>query len=567
MTSSPANAAPSGLLVGRAKNLALAGLFLSMFVTMIAMNVVGTSMPIIIADIGGSQASFTWVIMATTLASAISTPIWGKLADLTSKKVLVQTSLVIFTVGSIVAGMAQDPSWLIACRVFQGLGAGGMGALGQIVLAEIVSPRERGKYMGIIGAVMAVATVAGPLVGGLLTDTIGWRYNFYVAVPIAIVAIVMLQYTLHLHTEKQKVKIDYAGASFISVGFSSLLIWITLAGTDFDWWSWQTGLMVGVGVGALLIAIFVELKAEEPLIPLTLFKNRTFTLSVIASIAVGMVMFATVVYLSQYMQLARGRSVIESSLLTLPMMLGVLGSSTIVGQLISRRGNWKSYMVTGSVLLVIGLALMGQLRYDTPYWIAEVSMFVLGCGVGMTMQNLVLVVQNTVSPNQLGAASAGVTFFRTLGGSAGMSVMGTILAHEVESLISDGMTKLAASNPAALEGAEALKGGAIPKIAELSGPLRTVVESSYGEAIGHVFLAVSPVAVIALIAIAFLPNLPLSTKTNAERLSEERSAVEEQASELFEVSTGTIPVVDPADHDGSRSSATTRDQRTGGPNA
>ena len=268
------------------------------------MNGVGTSMPRIIADIGGTQATFTWVVMATSLASAVSTPIWGKLADLTNKKVLLQLALIVFTVGSILAGLAHDPTWLISTRVVQGLGVGGLGVLGQIVLAEILSPLERGKYMGIMGAIMAVATVGGPLIGGLFTDTIGWRWNFYVAVPFAIVALIMLQLTLHLGTTKKKVTIDYAGIVLISAGFSSLLIWVTLVGSEFDWASWQTALMVGAGVALLIAAVFVELRAEEPLIPLTLFKNATFTISVIASIAVGIAMFATVVYLGQYMQLS-----------------------------------------------------------------------------------------------------------------------------------------------------------------------------------------------------------------------------------------------------------------------
>ncbi|MBP1325209.1 EmrB/QacA subfamily drug resistance transporter [Leucobacter exalbidus] len=447
MTSSKNSVPGDGILTGRALNLALTGLFMSMFVSMVAMNVVGTSMPVIIADIGGSQASYTWVVMATSLASAIGTPIWGKLADLTSKKVLIQTALVIFTLGSIFSGMAHDPTWLISFRVLQGLGVGGLGALVQIVLAEIVSPRERGKYMGIMGAIMAVATVGGPLLGGLLTDTVGWRWNFYVAVPIAIVSIIMLQKTLHLNTAKRKIKIDYAGAVLISAGFSSLLIWITLGGSEFDWMSWQTFVMVGAGVLMLVAAVIVEMKVEEPLIPLTLFKNRTFTLASIASISVGVAMFATVVYLGQYMQLARGRSVIESSLLTLPMMGGLLGSSTLVGQIISRTGKWKRYMVIGGVCLVIGTVMMGQLRYDTDMWYVGVSMFILGCGVGMTMQNLVLIVQNTVAPTQMGAASSAVTFFRTIGGSVGMSIMGTVLAHKVMTFLNEGIAKLAQTHP------------------------------------------------------------------------------------------------------------------------
>ncbi|MCW2289827.1 EmrB/QacA subfamily drug resistance transporter [Leucobacter luti] len=539
MTATQQQAPVASLLTGRTKRLALAGLFLSMFVSMLAMNVVGTSMPIIIADIGGTQAAFTWVVTATMLASAISTPIWGKLADLTSKKVLLQVSLIVFTLGSALAGTAQDPTALIIFRVLQGLGAGGLGTLGQIVLAEVVSPLERGKYMGIMGAIMAVATVGGPLLGGLITDTIGWRWNFYVAAPIAIIAIIMLQRTLHLQTIKRKIKIDYLGAALISAGFTSLLIWVTLGGSSFDWWSWQTIAMVGGGLIVLALAVFVELRVEEPLIPLTLFKNRTFTLSVLASVAVGLAMFGTAVFLGQYMQLARGRTVIEASLLTLPMMGGVLISSTIVGQIITRTGKWKRYMVTGAIALLAGLLMMGQLRYDTTYWYVGVSMFVMGAGVGMTMQNLVLVVQNTVSPTQMGVASSAVTFFRTIGGTAGMSAMGAMLAIQVTNYITDGLAKLA---PKDLAGAESLASGVLPKVSELPGPVRLVVESAYGHSIGNIFFAAAPVALLALIAIIFLPNIPLSSKSNAEKIAELRKNEESDPAGLGSA-TGSVTVL------------------------
>lgn len=519
----------AGVLTGRQKRLALTGLFMSMAVSMLSMSVVGTSMPIIIADIGGDQAAFTWVVTGTMLASAISTPIWGKLADLTSKKVLLQLSLVVFTLGSALAGIAQEPGWLIAFRVLQGLGAGGLGALGQIVLAEIISPLERGKYMGIMGAIMAVSTVGGPLLGGFITDSFGWRWNFYVAAPVAIAAILVLQRTLHLHTERKPVKIDYLGTMLISLGFSSLLIWVTLGGQQFDWWSWQTLAMVGGGLLLLVIAVFVELRVEEPLLPMHLFKNRTFTMSVIASIAVGLAMFGTSVFLGQYMQLARGRTPTESGLLTIPMMAGVLLSSTVVGQLISRFGKWKPYMVAGSLLLLIGLVMMGQLRYDTSYWYVGVSMFVLGAGVGMCMQNLVLVVQNTVPPTELGVSSSAVTFFRTIGGTAGMSAMGALLAHQVADFIREGFEKLAQVHPEALAGAEALKGGTIPKLAELPEPIRLIVEDAYGHAIGDVFLAASPVAIIAIITIALIPNIPLSSKNAAQQRAELRAEHDAEA--------------------------------------
>lgn len=534
---------PPDAIVGRAKTLALAGLFLSMAVSMLSMTVVGTSMPVIIADLGGTQADYTWVVTATMLAAAISTPIWGKLADLTNKKVLLQLSIVIFVIGSALSGLAHDSAWLIGFRVVQGLGAGGLGALGQIVLAEIISPRERGKYMGIMGAIMALSTIGGPLLGGWITDVFGWRWNFYVAVPIAIAAILMLQFTLHLVTPKGRVKIDYWGAILISGGFSSLLLWVTLGGTTFEWWSWQSLAMTLGGVLLLLAAVFVELRAEEPLIPLGLFKNRTFTMSVIASIAVGLVMFGTSVFLGQYMQLARGKTPTESGLLTIPMMAGVLLASTLAGQLITRFGKWKSYMVTGSFMLVIGLLMMGQLRYDTPFWYVGVSMFVLGTGVGLCMQNLVLVVQNTVSPNQMGAASSAVNFFRTIGGAAGMSALGAMLSHQVVDYVKDGLAELAQTDPTAIIGAESLTSGVIPKLSELPQPLVIIIESAYGHGIGNIFLAAAPLALLAIIAIALLPNIPLGTQNNAQKLAAQRAAAEgagrEELIEATEVAGAT----------------------------
>ncbi|MEB4615386.1 DHA2 family efflux MFS transporter permease subunit [Leucobacter sp. M11] len=518
----PAVAPPGGFapLTGRAKRLALAGLMLSIFVSMLASTVVGTSMPRIIAELGGTQAAFTWVITGTMLASAVTTPIWGKLADLVNKKFLLQLSLVIFTLGSAFAGMAQDPTWLIVCRIVQGLGAGGLAALGQIVMADIISPRERGKYMGLMSAVMAVATVGGPLLGGVITDSIGWRWNFYVAVPVAVVAIVMLQRTLHLHTVKRPVKIDYLGAALISAGVSSLLIWVTLGGHQIEWWSVQSLIMVGGGLIALVTAVFVEIRAEEPLIPMTLFKNRTFTLSVVASLSVGVAMFGTSVFLGQYMQLARGKTPTESGLLTIPMVAGVLIASTLVGQRISKTGTWKHWMILGGVLLTGGLLLMGTLRYDTSFVLVSVYMALVGAGVGMTMQNLVLITQNAVAPQQVGVASSSVTFFRSIGGTAGMSAMGAMLGTQVAGYITEGIGAL---SPKDRLGAEALSGGTIPELHKLTEPIRDVVENAYGHAIGNVFLAAVPLAVVALIAIIWLPNARLGDKTTSQLLAEQEA--------------------------------------------
>ena len=499
---------------------ALSGLLLGMFVSMLASTVVGTSLPLIISDLEGDQSAFTWVVTATLLATTVSTPIWGKLADLFNRKLLLQLALVIFVVASAVAGFSQDTGTLITMRVFQGIGAGGLAALSQIVMADIISPRERGRYAGLFGAVMAVATVGGPLLGGVITDSLGWRWNFFVGLPIAVVALVLLQRTLHLPKRpKAKVSIDYLGIVLISAGVSLLLLWVTFAGKDFEWLSVPSLLMVGGAALLLVIAIVVELRVKEPVIPLGLFKNRTFTLAVIASISVGVAMFGTAVFLSQYMQLARGATPTESGLLTIPMMAGVLISSTVIGALVSRRGKWKGFMVTGGVLMIAGSLLLAQLHYDTPFWYVGVSMFVLGAGVGMLMQNLVLVVQNTTEVKNLGVATSAVTFFRSLGGTVGVAVMGSILGTVVAESIKDGIGGLPPEQQ--LEAAHSLGGGTIPQISQLPDFLRVVVESAYGTGVGSVFLAAVPLAIVTLIAVAFLPNVGLGTQNAIQRANAE----------------------------------------------
>jgi EmrB/QacA subfamily drug resistance transporter len=507
---------------------ALSGLLLGMFVSMLASTVVGSSLPVIISDLGGNQAAFTWVVTATLLATTVSTPIWGKLADLFNRKLLLQLALVIFVVASAVAGFSQDAGTLITMRVFQGLGAGGLAALSQIVMADIISPRERGRYAGLFGAVMAVATVGGPLLGGVITDTLGWRWNFFVGLPIAVAALILLQRTLHLPKRpKTKVSIDYLGIVLISIGVSLLLLWVTFAGNDFEWISTPSLLMVGAAAVLLIAAVVVELRVKEPVIPLSLFKNRTFTLSVIASISVGVAMFGTAVFLSQYMQLARGATPTESGLLTIPMMAGVLISSTVIGALVSRRGKWKGFMVTGGALLIVGSLLLSQLRYDTDFWYVGASMFVLGAGVGMLMQNLVLVVQNTTEVKHLGVATSAVTFFRSLGGTIGVAVMGSILGTVVAENIKSGVGGLPPEQQ--LEAAKTLGSGVIPQISQLPEFLRVIVESAYGTGIGDVFLAAIPLAIVTLVAVIFLPNVGLGTQNAIQRARAEGPAADATA--------------------------------------
>ena len=556
----PATDSPAGM--GHRQVLeALSGLLLGMFVAILAGTVVSTSLPRIISDLNGDQTAYTWVVTATLLATTVTTPIWGKLADLFNRKLLIQLALGVFVVGSALAGFSQDTGTLIAFRVVQGLGAGGLTALSQVILADIISPRERGRYMGLFGGVMALGTVGGPLIGGLLTDSLGWRWNFYVGIPFAIAAILLLQRTLHLPALKaRKVKIDYLGAVLIAGGVSLLLIWVSLAGQagQFDWVSWTSAWMVGGAVAALVAAVIVELKVSEPIIPMRFFKNPTFTFAVIASLAVGTAMFGTSVFLAQYMQLARGATPTQSGLLTLPMIGGLLIASIVSGQLISRFGRWKPFMVVGASSLTVGLLLMSTIHYDTNYGLVSVFMFLIGAGVGMTMQNLVLIVQNVTAPKDLGATSATVTFFRSLGGTIGVSVLGSLLGTKVADLLADRSADLqqaiASLGAGGAKVAALLQSGTIPRVSSLPGPVRTIIESAYGDAIAHTFLFAVPLAVLSIVAVSLLPNIPLGRKTAIERRQEEDGPLaiaEERLAETapaMVASTSPIDVPDQSEH-------------------
>ncbi|MDK0520914.1 MFS transporter [Streptomyces sp. ML-6] len=516
---------------------ALAGLMLGMFVAILSSTVVSNALPEIISDLGGGQSAYTWVVTASLLAMTATTPLWGKLADLFSKKLLVQISLVIYVAGSVVAGLSTSSGMLIACRVIQGIGVGGLSALAQIVMAAMIAPRERGRYSGYIGAVFAVATVGGPLLGGVITDTswMGWRWCFYVGVPFAVIALIVLQKTLKLPVVKREVKVDWWGAFFISAAVSLLLVWVTFAGDKYDWLSWQTAVMVlgSVLLGAVFVA--VETRASEPIIPLRLFRNRTITLASLASLFVGIAMFAGTVFFSQYFQLARGESPTMSGVLTIPMIAGLFISSTVSGQIITKTGRWKAWLVSGGFLVTAGLGLLGTIRYDTEYWHIAVYMAVMGLGIGMMMQNLVLATQNQVDPSDLGAASSVVTFFRSLGGAIGVSALGAVMANRVTHYVKDGLAELGPQGAGMGHGGTG--GGGIPDLDKLPEPFRTVVESAYGHGVADVFLYAAPAALVAFLITIFIKEVALKSSTVSETpaASGEATAVEAAV-------TDTVPV-------------------------
>ncbi|WP_442809599.1 MDR family MFS transporter [Streptomyces sp. SR27] len=491
---------------------ALSGLLLGMFVAILSSTIVSNALPQIISDLGGGQSAYTWVVTASLLAMTATTPLWGKLADLFSKKLLVQIALIIYVAGSIVAGLSQSTGMLIACRVVQGIGVGGLTALSQIILAAMIAPRERGRYSGYLGATFAVATVGGPLLGGVITDTewLGWRWCFYVGVPFAIIALLVLQKTLKLPVVKRQVKVDWAGAFFISAAVSLLLVWVTFAGDKYDWISWQTAAMVLGSIALGGIFVLVESKASEPIIPLRLFRNRTITLASLASLFVGVAMFAGTVFFSQYFQLARNESPTMSGVLTIPMIAGLFVSSTVSGLIITKTGRWKAWLVSGGALAAGGLGMLGTIRYDTTYWHIALFMAVLGLGIGMMMQNLVLCTQNQVAPADLGVASSVVTFFRSLGGAIGVSALGAVMAHRVTAYVKEGLTELGPKAAGAMGNGG---GGGIPDMDKLPAPIRTVMEDAYGHGVADVFLYSAPFALLAFVVTLFIKEVALKSNS------------------------------------------------------
>ncbi|GHI91121.1 MULTISPECIES: MFS transporter [Streptomyces] len=503
---------------------ALSGLLLGMFCAILSSTIVTNALPEIIGDLGGGQSAYTWVVTASLLTMTASTPLWGKLADQISKKALVQTALVVFVIGSVIAGLAQNPAMLITARAIQGLGGGGLSALAQIIMAAMIAPRERGRYSGYLGATFAVATVGGPLLGGVITDTswLGWRWCLYVGVPFAIIALIVLQKTLHLPVNKRKVKVDWTGAFFITAAVCLLLVWVTFADDKYSWMSWQTGAMVGGSILLTLLFLFVESKASEPIIPLRLFKNRTITLASLASLFVGIAMFAGTVYFSQYFQLARDKSPTMSGLMTIPMIGGLFVSSTASGIIITKTGKWKRWLLAGGLLLTAGLGLLSTMRYDTPYWHIAIFMALMGLGVGMMMQNLVLCTQNQVAPGDLGAASSVVTFFRSLGGAVGVSVLGSIMSTRISHYAADTIGQLSPQEQAAA--AKTTGGGGIPDMDLLPPGIREWLESAYGHGIADIFLYVAPVALLGFLVTLFIKEVPLRTTGALAQAAAEASA-------------------------------------------
>lgn len=534
LTTAPPSAAPSpgGELSHKQILEVMTGLLAALFTALISSTIVSTALPTIMSDLHGTQREYTWVITASLLAMTITTPIWGKLSDLFSKKWLIQISIVLFVLGSVGAGASQEVWQMMVGRAVQGIAMGGLTALVQSIMGTVIAPRQRGRYVGYMGAVMAVATVSGPLLGGVITDNLNWRWCFYVCVPLAVIALILLQITLKLPAlQKRQVKIDYLGAVLLACAAAAPMLWVTFAGNDFDWISWQSAAFGGAFVVAAGLALVAELKVPEPIVPIRVLKNSTTAMMIVASLAVGVAMFGAATFLTQYFQLAGGNSPTKAGLMTIPMILTQVTSSVIGGQIVTRTGRWKPVMVVGAVLMLIGLGGLGLTDHTTAYWQVAIFMGVMGLGVGPLIQNIVLAVQNTVDVKDIGASSATISFFRSVGGAVGVSILGAVLADQVSNKIAAGLRSMG--------GATSGQTGGNLDIKDLPGPVQTIVHHAYGDSFGNLFMIAAVVAIATLLAVLFVREVPLRTTVAMQNSSEQPAAASASGPADLRNSTGS----------------------------
>ncbi len=504
-----AEGVPGGVMVS------IGALLLGMLLAALDQTIVSTALPTIVSDLGGLE-HLSWVVTAYMLAATAATPLWGKLGDQFGRKRLFQTAIVIFLIGSALCGMAQNMPQLIGFRALQGLGGGGLMVLSMAIVGDLVPPRERGRYQGLFGAVFGATSVLGPLLGGLFTEHLSWRWVFYVNLPVGAVALLVIAAVLRIPRKAERHVIDYLGTFLIASVATCLVLVASLGGTTWDWNSPQ---IIGLSVLAvLLVVVFVavERRAAEPVLPLKLFRVRTFTLSAVISFVVGFAMFGAMTYLPTFLQVVHGVSPTMSGVHMLPMVFGLLLSSTVSGQIVSRTGRWKVFPVVGTGVTTLGLLLLHQLDADSGNGEMSAYLFVFGLGLGLVMQVLVLVVQNAVPYEDLGVATSGATFFRSIGASFGVAVFGTVFAGHLGEKLTD-----------ALDGAQLPSGVSVDglkadprEIAELPAALRPSVLGAYASSITDVFVYAAPVALLGFVLAWFLREDRLRASVTAPDATE-----------------------------------------------
>jgi EmrB/QacA subfamily drug resistance transporter len=486
----------------RSVRVVLLALMITMMLAMLDNMIVGTAMPTIVGELGGLE-HLAWVVTAYTLATAASTPIWGKLGDMYGRKATFMTSIVIFLIGSALSGMAQDMGQLIGFRAVQGLGAGGLMVGVMAIIGDLIPPRERGKYQGMMAGVMALAMIGGPLVGGTITDNWGWRWSFYINLPLGVVALGLISVVLHLPKKRAKAGIDYLGVVLLTVGITSIVLVTTWGGTQYAWSSARIMELIGIGVASLIGFVFWQTKAAEPIVPLHIFRSRNFTLMSIIGFITGFVMFGATLFLPLYQQSVQGASATNSGLLLLPMLGAMLVTSMVAGRVTTNTGRYYVFPVVGSVLMVIGLYLLSTMDTGTTRFTSGVFMAVVGLGMGCLMQITMLVAQNSVEMKDMGVASSSTTLFRTLGSSFGVAIMGALFNNRVQDVMSERAGALGSKvteQSAQLDAAS---------LAKLPAAAREAYQYAVSSGTHSAFLLGSIAAVVALVAAVFVKEVPL----------------------------------------------------------
>ncbi|MEU9292028.1 MDR family MFS transporter [Streptomyces sp. NPDC048275] len=486
----------------RSVRVVLFALMIAMMLAMLDNMIVGTAMPTIVGELGGLE-HLSWVVTGYTLATAASTPIWGKLGDMYGRKGAFMTSIVIFLIGSALSGMAQDMGQLIGFRAIQGLGAGGLMVGVMAIIGDLIPPRERGKYQGMMAGVMALAMIGGPLVGGTITDNWGWRWSFYINLPLGVVALLAVSAVLHLPKKRVQAKIDYLGAGLLALGISAIVLVTTWGGSEYAWGSARIMELIGIGVAALVGFVFVQTKAAAPIMPLHIFRNRNFTLMSIIGFITGFVMFGAVLFLPLYQQSVQGASATNSGLLLLPMLGAMLVTSMVAGRVTTDSGRYKVFPLAGGVLMTVGLYLLAQMDTDTSRLTSGLYMAVLGLGMGCLMQVTMLVAQNSVEMKDMGVASSSTTLFRTLGSSFGVAIMGALFNNRVQDVMSERAGALGSKiteQSAQLDAAS---------LAKLPAEAREAYQHAVSSGTHSAFLLGAVVAVAVLVAAVFVKEVPL----------------------------------------------------------
>ncbi|WP_374225115.1 MDR family MFS transporter [Streptomyces sp. ISL-98] len=484
----------------RSVRVVLLALMIAMLLAMLDNMIIGTAMPTIVGELGGLE-HLSWVVTSYTLATAASTPIWGKLGDLYGRKGIFLTSIVVFLVGSVLSGMAQDMGQLIGFRAIQGLGAGGLMVGVMAIIGDLIPPRERGKYQGMMAGVMALAMIGGPLVGGTITDHLGWRWSFYINLPLGAIALAMVTAVLHLpKKERSTARVDYLGAGLLTVGITAIVLVTTWGGTEYAWSSTIIMELIAVGVAALAGFLFVESRAVEPIMPLHIFRNRNFTLMSVIGFLTGFVMFGAVLFLPLFQQSVQGASATNSGLLLLPMLMSMMVVSLVAGRMTTNNGKYKIFPILGGGLMVAGLLLLAQMDTETTRLTSGIYMAVLGAGMGFLMQITMLVAQNSVEMKDMGVASSSTTLFRTLGSSFGVSIMGALFTSRVQDAMAErggaGVTQQSATLDAA-------------SLAKLPEQVREAYQFAVASGTHAAFLLGGAIAVIGFVAAFFVKEVPL----------------------------------------------------------